>query len=231
MLRGTTASCRLRSWHHGEFCSVPRAFFLLASFLCELTPKEMALGAPKLQTPLSSASPREAFRVYPGFLSTMEEYLFGELVFPVTPVGLQHAAEPFRYCLNPGLPLGAAFFWGAAAEPPLAGQIGALVPRPSVNTRRCLVSCSPACLHNKDESYVVGVEKGCDVYFNLLGLLNLGKRAQAAFSGRALRAPGSARRARRRTSRKPMGSGGFGSHSTPISKTLLSHFFPSMLFI
>lgn len=112
MLRGTTASCRLRSWHHGEFCSVPRAFFLLASFLCELTPKEMALGAPKLQTPLSSASPREAFRVYPGFLSTMEEYLFGELVFPVTPVGLQHAAEPFRYCLNPGLPL------GAAAEPP-----------------------------------------------------------------------------------------------------------------
>lgn len=72
----------------------------------------MALGSPKLQTPLSSASPREAFRIYPGFLSTMEEYLFGELVFPVTHVGLQHAAEPFRYCLNPGLPLGAAFFFG-----------------------------------------------------------------------------------------------------------------------
>lgn len=193
----------------------------------------MALGAPKLQTPLSSASPCEAFRTYPSFLSTTEEYLFGELVFPVTPVGLQHAAEPFRYCLNPGLPLGAAFFWELQRSRLLrglgAGQIGALVPRPSVNTRRCLVSCSPACLHNKDESYVVGVEKGCDVYFNLFGLLNLGKRALAAFIGRALRASGSARRARRRTSRELRaftGSGGFGSCSTPISKTLLSHFFP-----
>lgn len=94
--------------------------FPLASLvLCELTPKEMALGAPKLQTPLSSASPREAFRIYPGFL---EEYLFGELVFPVTPVGLQHAAEPFRYCLNPGLPLGAAFFFGSCSGAALRGR-------------------------------------------------------------------------------------------------------------
>lgn len=29
----------------------------------------------------------------------------------------------------------------------------------------------------------MGVEKGCDMYFNLLGLLNLGKRAFALFIG------------------------------------------------
>lgn len=159
-------------------------------------------------------------------------------MLPIARMGLQHAAEPFKYCLNPGFPLGTVF--PARERSRLsrglgAGKIGALVPRPSVNTRRCLLSCSPACLHNKDESYVVGVEKGCDVYFNLLGLLNLGKRAFAVFIGRALRVPGSARRARRRTSREPrapMGSGGFGSRGTPTSKTLLSHFFfPPMLFI
>lgn len=39
-----------------------------------------------------------------------------------------------------------------------------------------LTKLLPACLHNKDGSYAVGVEKGCDAHFNLLGLLKCGER-------------------------------------------------------
>lgn len=103
--------------------------------------------------------------------------MFNCLVFSVAHVGLQHAVEPLKYGFKIAIP------WGNACLLCSEQSLGlwSREPRASCKYAEMLTKLLPACLHNKDGSYAVGVEKGWDAHFNLLGLLNLGKGACAGF--------------------------------------------------
>lgn len=91
-------------------------------------------------------------------------------MFSVAHMGLQHAVEPFKYGFKIAIPWGNACL--LCSEQSRALVYGAWEPRAFCKYAEMLTKLLPACLHNKDGSYAVGVEKGCDAHFNLLGLLN-----------------------------------------------------------